>query len=228
LKPARHRDPEQVRGRVIIVPFMNYLDFKADRRTSPIDGGNMNRSFPGKPDGILDSKPKPQPTTMLDTPDRDCFIFAEDEGVLELAEDLGDSVGKGDVVAFVHDANKTGAAPSIPPIAYPKRRPPTVNWLGQAVRNAALAAVDEGMIARDAAGIGGGQGGEIGLAIGVEILGAKRGRFEETFMRSPGALRAADPCLADTLGPTRKSPGIVGTKELRKPRPSPLPLRRRL
>lgn len=45
-----------VRGRVIIVPFMNYPAFRAGRRTSPIDAGNLNRSFPGKPDGTVTEK----------------------------------------------------------------------------------------------------------------------------------------------------------------------------
>jgi len=45
-----------VTGRVIIVPFMNYPAFRAGRRTSPIDAGNLNRSFPGKPDGTVTEK----------------------------------------------------------------------------------------------------------------------------------------------------------------------------
>ncbi len=47
---------EDIRGRVIIVPFMNYPAFKVGRRTSPIDGGNLNRSFPGRPDGTVTEK----------------------------------------------------------------------------------------------------------------------------------------------------------------------------
>jgi len=46
----------EVNGRVIIVPFMNYPAFLAGRRTSPIDAGNMNRIFPGKPDGGVTEK----------------------------------------------------------------------------------------------------------------------------------------------------------------------------
>ena len=49
-------DPAEVRGRVIIVPAMNYPAFLAGTRTSPIDKGNMNRSFPGKPDGTVTEK----------------------------------------------------------------------------------------------------------------------------------------------------------------------------
>lgn len=47
---------EEVRGCVIILPFMNYPAFRAASRTSPIDGGNMNRSFPGRPDGTVTQK----------------------------------------------------------------------------------------------------------------------------------------------------------------------------
>jgi N-alpha-acetyl-L-2,4-diaminobutyrate deacetylase len=208
---------------------MNYPAFKAGRRTSPIDGGNMNRSFPGKPDGtvtekiadyfervllpkadyvldfhsggrtldflpfaaahvlddkvqeercvaamkafaapysmmlleidnaglydtaaeaqgkvfistelggggtataasieiaergldnflkhagILEGGPEPAPTTMLDMPDHDCFIFAEDEGVLEMVKDLGETVSDGEVIAYIHCVQKTGVEAS--------------------------------------------------------------------------------------------------------------------
>ena len=47
---------EAVTGRVIVVPAMNYPAFRAARRTSPIDGGNMNRVFPGRPDGTVTEK----------------------------------------------------------------------------------------------------------------------------------------------------------------------------
>ncbi|MGF1624967.1 MAG: N(2)-acetyl-L-2,4-diaminobutanoate deacetylase DoeB [Alphaproteobacteria bacterium] len=53
---ARTLDPSTISGRVIIVPAMNYPAFRAGTRTSPIDGGNMNRSFPGRPDGTLTQK----------------------------------------------------------------------------------------------------------------------------------------------------------------------------
>ncbi|MGF7161191.1 N-alpha-acetyl-L-2,4-diaminobutyrate deacetylase [Rhodoligotrophos appendicifer] len=48
--------PEQVSGRIIIVPAFNYPAFQAGTRTSPIDKGNMNRSFPGRPDGTVTEK----------------------------------------------------------------------------------------------------------------------------------------------------------------------------
>ncbi len=43
-------------GRVILLPFLNYPAVKAARRTSPVDGRNMNRSFPGSATGSLSEK----------------------------------------------------------------------------------------------------------------------------------------------------------------------------
>lgn len=48
--------PDQITGRVIIVPAFNYPAFRAGTRTSPIDRGNLNRSFPGRPDGTVTQK----------------------------------------------------------------------------------------------------------------------------------------------------------------------------
>lgn len=53
---ARTLDHKDVSGTVIIVPAMNYPAFRAGTRTSPIDKGNMNRTFPGKPDGSATEK----------------------------------------------------------------------------------------------------------------------------------------------------------------------------
>ena len=49
-------DTADITGRVIIVPAFNYPAFRAGTRTSPIDSGNMNRSFPGRPDGTVTEK----------------------------------------------------------------------------------------------------------------------------------------------------------------------------
>lgn len=51
IKLANTLDPAAVTGRVIIVPCMNQPAFAAGTRTSPIDRGNLNRCFPGRPDG---------------------------------------------------------------------------------------------------------------------------------------------------------------------------------
>lgn len=55
-KLAASLDLAQVRGRVIIVPAMNYPALDAGRRTSPIDNGNLNRVFPGSPSGTVTEK----------------------------------------------------------------------------------------------------------------------------------------------------------------------------
>lgn len=47
---------EDVSGTVIIIPFMNYPAFMAGTRVSPIDDVNMNRAFPGRPDGTTTQK----------------------------------------------------------------------------------------------------------------------------------------------------------------------------
>ncbi|MBU1312701.1 MAG: N(2)-acetyl-L-2,4-diaminobutanoate deacetylase DoeB [Alphaproteobacteria bacterium] len=225
---AQTLDPTQVKGRIIIVPALNYPAFRAGTRTSPIDRGNLNRSFPGRPDGtvtekiadyvarqlipfadivldfhsggktldflpyaaahelpdklqearcfqavaafsapysmkmleidavgmldttaeemgkvfvttelggagtasarsidiarrgtgnllrhagILKGAPDVRPTRWLDMPSRDCFTFAEDDGLIAFACNLGDPVNKGDVIARVYPVGKTGIAP---------------------------------------------------------------------------------------------------------------------
>ena len=49
-------DPRSVRGRVIVLPALNAPAFRAGTRTSPLDGGNLNRAFPGRPDGTPTEK----------------------------------------------------------------------------------------------------------------------------------------------------------------------------
>lgn len=225
---ARELDASRIRGRVIMVPAMNYPAFRAARRSSPIDGGNMNRVFPGRPDGtvtekiadyfqrtllplsdyvldmhsggktldfvpfacahvlddkaqqarcvaameafnapysmmllepdapdmydtaaenagktfvstelggggsatahttaiatrgvlnllehagIVDGEPQRAASVWLDTPDRRCFVTSEHSGLLELRVDLGEAVTAGEVIAVVHDVERTGVAP---------------------------------------------------------------------------------------------------------------------
>jgi len=229
-----------VTGRVIVVPFMNYPAFRAGCRTSPIDAGNLNRSFPGRPDGtvtekiadyfqrhllplathvldihaggrtldfvpfaaihvlenrdqearceramrafgapysmrmleldsvglydsaaeeagkvfvstelggggtstaasvaiaergvygflahagviakdVIDGNAPRSTTTLLDMPDRSCFTTSEHRGLLEMCRDLGTEVDAGDVLARVHDIDRTG----VTPIEYVARR----------------------------------------------------------------------------------------------------------
>lgn len=49
-------DAAQIEGRVIVVPSMNHPAFLAGTRTSPLDGGNMNRAFPGRAGGTPTQK----------------------------------------------------------------------------------------------------------------------------------------------------------------------------
>lgn len=224
-----------ISGRVIIVPAFNYPAFRAGRRTSPVDQGNMNRAFPGRPDGtvtekiadyfqrmlvpmadvvldihaggktldfvpfaaahVLEDKPQEAacvaamrafnapysmmlleidnagmydtaveeqgkvfvstelggggtatarsiaiakkgarnvlihagilegetetaPSTNLDMPDGDCFVFAEHDGLIESMVDLGERVHEGDVVARIWPLDRTGVSP----LAYKIRR----------------------------------------------------------------------------------------------------------
>ena len=44
-------DPARFTGRVVLVPVANPPAFAAHRRTSPLDGLDLNRIFPGKADG---------------------------------------------------------------------------------------------------------------------------------------------------------------------------------
>jgi N-alpha-acetyl-L-2,4-diaminobutyrate deacetylase len=222
--------PEDITGRVIIAPHMNQPALKAATRTSPIDRINLNRTFPGRPDGsvtekiadffytrlipeadivldyhsggktldflpfacahVLEDKQQQNacfeavkafnapytltlleidstgmydsaveeqgkvfvttelggggsatarsvaiarkgarnvlkhagimkgeleidPTVMLDMPDRDCFVFCEDDGLFEPMADLGDPMEKGEPVARIWSTERTGRAPIV-------------------------------------------------------------------------------------------------------------------
>lgn len=49
---AREADPAQIAGTLIIVPLMNVASFTQKvPHVNPVDGKNMNRFYPGKPDG---------------------------------------------------------------------------------------------------------------------------------------------------------------------------------
>ena len=49
----RDLDPDEVQGRLILMPANNVHAVMAGRRTSPVDGLNFNRSFPGDPRGTI-------------------------------------------------------------------------------------------------------------------------------------------------------------------------------
>lgn len=47
----REIEPQWVRGQIVFLPMANFPAAEAGLRTSPLDGGNLNRSFPGDPTG---------------------------------------------------------------------------------------------------------------------------------------------------------------------------------
>ncbi|MBL8582773.1 MAG: succinylglutamate desuccinylase/aspartoacylase family protein [Rhizobiaceae bacterium] len=49
----RDLDPGTVSGRIIFLPAVNISAVLAGRRTSPVDGLNLNRTFPGDPHGSI-------------------------------------------------------------------------------------------------------------------------------------------------------------------------------
>jgi len=51
MKLARELRPEMVSGRIIMIPTLNEPATRAATRLSPLDGKNLNRAFPGAPDG---------------------------------------------------------------------------------------------------------------------------------------------------------------------------------
>jgi N-alpha-acetyl-L-2,4-diaminobutyrate deacetylase len=65
LKLMRELRPEQVRGRLILVPALNVPAAKAATRLSPLDGKNLNRCFPGRPDGAVTEQVAHYLTTVL-------------------------------------------------------------------------------------------------------------------------------------------------------------------
>jgi predicted deacylase len=57
MRLARDLAPEDLCGRLILIPGTNAPAFASSSRCSPLDGGNLNRAFPGNPDGT--------PTAMI-------------------------------------------------------------------------------------------------------------------------------------------------------------------
>ena len=57
MRLANRLDAGRINGRLIIIPALNAAAIQASSRTSPLDGMNLNRAFPGNPDGC--------PTEML-------------------------------------------------------------------------------------------------------------------------------------------------------------------
>lgn len=51
MRLVRSLDPSRMKGRLIVLPAANFPAVMAGRRVSPIDGGNLNRAFPGNENG---------------------------------------------------------------------------------------------------------------------------------------------------------------------------------
>jgi predicted deacylase len=49
----RALQPKDIKGRLVILPSANFPAAMEGRRTSPIDEGNLNRSFPGDAEGTI-------------------------------------------------------------------------------------------------------------------------------------------------------------------------------
>src|SRR5437016_3700025 len=65
LKLMRELRPEQIRGRLLLIPVLNLPASRAGTRLSPLDGKNLNRSFPGRADGTVTEMIAHYLTTVL-------------------------------------------------------------------------------------------------------------------------------------------------------------------
>jgi predicted deacylase len=65
MKLARELQPEMVSGRIILIPSLNFPAAREAKRLSPLDGMNMNRAFPGCPEGSVTSQIAHFLTTVL-------------------------------------------------------------------------------------------------------------------------------------------------------------------
>ena len=65
--------------------------------------------------GIKKGNPELQDSVELIMPDHRCYISSESSGLLELCVELGETVTEGQILARVHDIDRTGSDP----IEYP-------------------------------------------------------------------------------------------------------------
>ena len=100
----RELDPAKIQGRLIIMPALNLPAAIAGARCSPIDGGNLNRSFPGDPEG---------------TPTRAIAHFVESV-LLPMCDALVDLHSGGKTLDYVPSA-LTRNTPGNDPLAAAKR-----------------------------------------------------------------------------------------------------------
>lgn len=69
----RELDPGAVNGRIIFLPAINTPAVEAGRRTSPVDGLNLNRTFPGDPAGTITQQISAYVTNVI-MPLGDAFV----------------------------------------------------------------------------------------------------------------------------------------------------------
>ena len=97
MKLTRRLEPADVAGRIIILSAANFPAALAGRRTSPIDEGNLNRSFPGNPDGsvtqmiahYLESVLLPKADLMLDLHSGGSSLMYIPSALIRRTEDAG-------------------------------------------------------------------------------------------------------------------------------------------
>ncbi len=65
MKLARELSPARVKGRILLIPSLNFPAAIAATRLSPLDGMNLNRAFPGNPEGSVTSQIAHFLTTVL-------------------------------------------------------------------------------------------------------------------------------------------------------------------
>src|SRR4051812_2603487 len=65
MKVARQLTSEMVSGRIILIPSLNFPAARAATRLSPLDRMNMNRAFPGDPEGPVTSQIAHYLTTVV-------------------------------------------------------------------------------------------------------------------------------------------------------------------
>lgn len=62
---ARELQPEQLDSRIVLIPSLNFPAAREAKRLSPLDGMNLNRAFPGEPEGSVTSQIAHFLTTVL-------------------------------------------------------------------------------------------------------------------------------------------------------------------
>jgi len=62
--------------------------------------------------GITQGELEVDETINLDMPDDDCYVFSDSNGLLEPIVDMGKHVKAGDLIARVHNIERTGLAPT--------------------------------------------------------------------------------------------------------------------